>query len=195
MTTRQQPPAHARTRAAAARPAALAAPPGLADSDAATRVLRQFRLVFNAVKTHFQQVQKQAGIGGAQLWALAVLQGAPGIGVTELARRLDIRQSTASNLVRALAQAGLVRVERGRADRRSVQLHLQPAGRRVLRQAPGPFAGVLPQALQRLQPRTLARLEADLAALLQVLQADDRGAQLPLAMISQSLPMNENDSH
>lgn len=177
----------------AQRPAAQAT--ASADSDASARVLRQFRLVFNAVKTHFQQVQKQAGVGGAQLWALAVLQGTPGIGVTELARRMDVHQSTASNLVRSLVQAGLVRADRGREDRRSVHLRLLAAGQRVLRQAPGPFAGVLPQALQRLEPALLARLEADLAALLQVLQADTRGAGIPLAVISQSLPMNENDSH
>ena len=30
------------------------------------RVLRRFRLVFNAVKTHFQQVEKKAGVGDSQ---------------------------------------------------------------------------------------------------------------------------------
>ena len=44
-----------------------------ASAEAATRVLRRFRSVLNAVKTHFKQVQKQAGIGGAQLRALLKL--------------------------------------------------------------------------------------------------------------------------
>ncbi|HWJ96252.1 MAG TPA: MarR family transcriptional regulator, partial [Telluria sp.] len=48
----------------------------------ATRVLRQFRIVFNAVKTHFRQVEREAGVGGAQLWALSVIERTPGIGVT-----------------------------------------------------------------------------------------------------------------
>lgn len=175
---------------------ATAAPRGAADPGAdAARVLRQFRLVFNAVKTHFQQVEKQAGIGGAQVWALAVLRDAPGIGITDLARRMDIHQSTASNLVRSLVQADLIRTERRGEDRRTVQLYLQPAARRVLRRTPGPFAGVLPEALAQLQPPVLARLEADLDALLQVLQADLRGARLPLAQISKALIMNRNDSH
>lgn len=38
--------------------------------EASTRVLRQFRIVFNAVRSHFRQVEREAGIGGAQLWAL-----------------------------------------------------------------------------------------------------------------------------
>ena len=41
--------------------------------------LRRFRRVFNAVKTHFQQVEKRAGVGGAQLWALSVIGARPGI--------------------------------------------------------------------------------------------------------------------
>jgi hypothetical protein len=42
-----------------------------------TRVLRQFRVVFNSVKTHFRQVEREAGLGGAQLWALSVIQRRP----------------------------------------------------------------------------------------------------------------------
>ena len=51
--------------------------------DPAVRVLRRFRLVFNAVKTHFREVEKKAGISGAQLWALHVVHEHPGIGVGE----------------------------------------------------------------------------------------------------------------
>ena len=160
------------------------APPTVSDpTDAAARVLRQFRLVFNSVKTHFQQVEKKAGVGGAQVWALSVIRDQPGIGVTELARRMDIHQTTASNLVRSLVQGGLVRTERGQSDRRAVQLHLEPDAQRVLRKAPGPFAGVLPDALAQLDPAVLARLETDLAELLAVLHADERGAKIPLAQM------------
>jgi hypothetical protein len=42
---------------------------------------------------------------------------------------------------------------------------------------------VLPQALASLDARTLVRLEADLAQLIQVLGADERGAAIPLAQM------------
>ena len=42
------------------------------NEDAAVAVLRQFRQVFNAVKSHFQQVEKTVGMGGAQVWALSI---------------------------------------------------------------------------------------------------------------------------
>ncbi|MCA0242772.1 MAG: MarR family winged helix-turn-helix transcriptional regulator [Proteobacteria bacterium] len=150
-------------------------------SVASTRVLRQFRRIFNTVKTHFRQVEKKAGIGGAQVWALSLIAEQPGIGVTGLAQRMDIHQTTASNLVRALATAGLVVAERKGSDRRAVQLRLLPPAERLLRKAPGPLAGVLPAALAELDPPTLQRLEADLDTLLAVLQADEHGGGIPLA--------------
>ena len=146
-------------------------------------MLRQFRLVFNVIKTHFQQVEKKAGVGGAQVWALHVVHQQPGIGIHGLARAMDVRQPTASNLVRLMANQGLLQVRKEGSDRRAVQLHLLAAGLEVLQRAPGPFTGVLPQALSSLDEATLARLEQDLGALIGLLGANDRGAGIPLAQM------------
>jgi DNA-binding MarR family transcriptional regulator len=146
----------------------------------ATRVLRRFRLVFNAIKTHFRSVERKAGISGAQVWALSVVRERPGIGVGDLAREMDVHQSTASNLLRALTEAGLVVADRGAADRRAVQLKITPAGLRVLKKVPGPFSGILPDALQRMDAATLARLERDLGKLIDELGVDGKGASIPL---------------
>lgn len=148
--------------------------------DPAAQVLRRFRLVFNAVKTHFQQVEKKAGVGGAQLWALSIVRDQPGIGVNDLARSMDIHQSTASNLVKTLIARELMAAAKSQADRRVVQLRLTAAGNAVVRRAPGPLTGVLPQALSSLDPKTLKRLDADLARLIAVLNADERAANIPL---------------
>ena len=149
--------------------------------EASTQVLRQFRQVFNAVKAHFQQVEKKVGMGGAQVWALSIVRDQPGIGVGALARAMSIHQSTASNLVRALVERDLVVAAKEAADRRAVQLRLLPAGARVLRKAPGPLAGLLPEALLALDAATLARLHVDLATLIDVLGADERGASVLLS--------------
>ena len=145
------------------------------------RVLRQFRVVFNAVKTHFRQVEQAAGLGGAQVWALAVVRDHPGLGVKELARTLDIQQSTASNLVRGLIERGMVAATRDGPDRRTVALHLLDAGAAVLARVPGPFAGVLPDALGALDAATLARLEMDLGRLIGILGVDVEAGSVPLA--------------
>lgn len=160
--------------------------PGIPD-ELDKQVLRRFRVVFNAVKTHFQQVEKQAGIGGAPLWALSVVQQHPGIRVTELALAMDIHQSTASNLVRSLVDRNLVQTTQGTKDRRSVELNLLPAGIALLTKAPGPFSGVLPAALHQLSPETLQRLDEDLALLIAVLaqagSTDLRAEKTPLAQL------------
>jgi DNA-binding MarR family transcriptional regulator len=147
----------------------------------ATRVLRQFRIVFNSVKTHFRQVEREAGVGGAQLWALSVIARRPGIGVTELSRELDIHQSTASNLIKSLTERGLVTAAREGMDRRSVALRISADGEAVLNSAPMPFAGVLPDALSSLDPGTLGRLEEDLGKLIALLEADESSAKVLLS--------------
>jgi len=152
-------------------------------TDSAAQVLRHFRSVFNAVKTHFQQVEKRAGIGGAQVWALSAIRAQPGIGMNDLANALDIHQATASNLVRALLKLELVKTEKKGPDKRAVQLYILPAGRAVLKKTPGPFSGVLPQALSEMDPKTLLRLERDLSQLLVLLKADERAAKTPLAQL------------
>jgi DNA-binding MarR family transcriptional regulator len=158
-------------------------PTEVPEAEPATRVLRQFRIVFNSVKTHFRQVEREAGLGGAQLWALSVIAQSPGIGVTELARSLDIHQSTASNLVRTLTTRGLVSAARDGSDRRGVALRALPAADALLKNAPLPFAGVLPDALSSLDAATLHRLEADLGRLIALLAADETSAQVPLAQL------------
>ena len=119
-------------------------------------------------------------MAGALLWALSVIHESPGIGMNGLAAAMDVHQSTASNLVRALAEQGLVVARKDAVDRRTVQLHLLPAGARVLRRAPGPFAGVLPAALGDLDPRTLKRLEQDLAKLIATLDVGEDAGSIPL---------------
>ena len=166
------------TRSTRAKPHGPAKP---ADADPSRLVLRQFRQIFNAVKTHFRQVESKAGLGGAQVWALGLIREHPGIGVSELARRMDVHQSTASNLVRSLSDKSLIAASKDEADRRVVQLTALPAGARALRATPGPFEGVLPDALQSLDPELLDRLHADLAVLIDVLQVTDDDAQTPLA--------------
>ena len=172
------------TRTQRPRPhVAEADPSGAQPQLSADRVLQQFRIVFNAVKTHFQQVERRSGVGGAQIWALSLIRDRPGIGVGDLAIALNVRQPTASNLVRNLAQQELIEVRREGPDCRAVQLHATTEGRKVLRRTPGPFAGVLPEALATLDDESLEQLEKHLGVLIKHLGADERAATKPLAQL------------
>ena len=176
------------TGATAAGPAALAAEPDavvaeadLPPADAAARVLRRFRRVFSAVRSHFREIEKTAGIGGAQVWALSLVHQHPGMGVKDLALAMDIHPSTASNLVKALVARDLIEALRQSNDRRGIHLHLRAAGSQVLGKVPLPMAGVLPAALAGLDADTLERLDQDLGRLIGRLGGDERSARIPLA--------------
>lgn len=152
-----------------------------AQHEAAMRVLLQFRMVFGAVRSHFQKVEQAVGLGGAQVWALSVIAGTPGIGVGQLARALNVRQPTASNMLKTLQARDLVLAQKAEHDRRALQLTLTAQGQALLDRAPGPPMGVLPMGLMALPPDALQRLEHDLQTLIATLAVDLSTAQTPLA--------------
>jgi DNA-binding MarR family transcriptional regulator len=148
--------------------------------EAATLVLRKLRRVFNSIKGHFRDVEKKAGVAGAQVWALSVIRDKPGVGVNELARAMDIHQSTASNLIKPLIERGMVVAGRAENDRRALHLKITARGTAVLKKAPAPVTGVLPDALSKLDLETLVRLDQDLTGLIAILGADRRSERMPL---------------
>jgi DNA-binding MarR family transcriptional regulator len=168
----------------ARRPTATPVAPAPTDTAAPAdpaQVLRQFRVVFAEVRHHFQQIEKQVGIGGAQVWTLSIVGQRPGLGMAELAAAMDVHQSTASNLVRQLLKRGLMRSDRSTLDRRAVEMHLTPEGQALLAQVPGPHEGVLPRALRRLPAPALAQLQSGMTALMAALKADEQAGGIPLA--------------
>ena len=155
--------------------------PSANPSDSAAHALRQFRVVFNAVRTHFRQVEKETGLGGAQVWALSLIQKSPGVGVGEIATHMDIHQSTASNLIKVLLKKELITLGKSPEDKRVVELRVTPEGKKALKKMPGPFEGVLPDALRQLDDVTLANLNRDLEKLVHLLAADEDAGNIPLA--------------
>ena len=147
-------------------------------------VLEQFRILFKSIRRHYHHVERQAGISGAQLWALAEVAANPGVEVGRLAKTLAIHQSTASNLLRRLQTQKLVSRKREAKDQRAVQLFATGKGLRVLKGAPRPLIGVLQQALSDLPSGSLGVLRLQLSKLIAVMKAKDLEARaIPLSLI------------
>ena len=156
-------------------------------SDAATRsasaasqhqrrivsVLRQFRVVVQAIRAHYTMVERSAGISGAQLAAMNQIASVPGLTVSGLATRLGLHQSTISNLVARLDTLGYVSRKRVKGDLRVVELSLTPDGQKMLRVAPKPVAGVLNQALEDMPDEALIALHRQLDTLIKLLLVKD----------------------
>lgn len=160
----------------------LTGPAQHTSSDAmALIVLKQFRLIYGSVRQHFREVEHNCGVSGSQLWLLHEIARTPGVGVSELANRLSIHQSTCSQLVDKLETRGLVTKQRKAEDQRRVGLQLTDSAAVVLGAAPG-VEGVLPEALQGLTDETLEQLHASLAQVIaQLTSRDERSAERPLA--------------
>lgn len=148
--------------------------PSEPEAGTALAVLRRFRVVLRSVNRHLDETRRRSGLPSAQLWALAQIAATPGLRVCDLANALAIHQSTASNLLEALARDGLIHRRRSASDARVVQLQVTARGRRVMARAPRPLQGLLITALQRLTPAQLRRLDAALEPLIAALDHADR---------------------
>lgn len=110
-------------------------------------------------------VTAAAGTSPSGAAALVVLAGTPGLGVTELGRRVGLSQSAAARMTDSLEHAGLVTRRPGPG--RSVTVQVTDAGREAAAQLLGaraaPLDGVL-TALDDDEQRTLATLLGKLLA-------------------------------
>lgn len=132
--------------------------------------LQSLRLIYASARWHDAQVRRSVAISGSQLWALSEIARCEGMGVNDLAERMALHQTTASNLTNALVKKGFVRRVRDGLDRRFVHLHLTAEGRRILSQSPGPHPGLLVDALRKIDSQHLERLRRDLAALVRLMR-------------------------
>jgi DNA-binding MarR family transcriptional regulator len=138
--------------------------------------LQQLRTIFASARRHDTEVRRIAGISGSQLWALSEIARSAGMRVNDLSERMALHQTTASNLINALVELKLVRRDRDEEDQRIVRLRITTDGKRMLLRAPGPYAGLLVDALRHMQTPELRRLKSALLVLANVLRDASAGA-------------------
>ncbi|HQS57417.1 MAG: MarR family transcriptional regulator [Gallionellales bacterium 35-53-114] len=145
-------------------------------------VLKKFRIIYGSVRQHFRDVEKTCGVSGSQLWIMQEIANTSGIGVSELAERLSIHQSTCSQLVEKLVARKLIIKERSSEDQRRVGLYLTTTAAKLIKNAPGPAEGVLPEALSALSAEAMQSLDLALEKVIKQLQyRDDKLATRPLS--------------
>lgn len=146
------------------------------------QALKKFRIIFGSVRKQYREIERTCGVTGPQMWIMQEVAQAPGIGVSELASRLSIHQSTTSQLVEKLVARSLIHKERSIEDQRRVGLRLTEKASRLLHDAPGPAEGILPDALRALPESALHSLDNALLEVIgQLRLADNRLADKPLA--------------
>lgn len=148
----------------------------------ALEVLQQFRVIYGTMRQYFRELEDCCGMPGSQMWVLQEVERTPEIGITELAGRLGIHQSTCSLLVEKLVAKNCLAKKRQSVDQRRVGLCLAGEGKKAIAALPGPAEGVLPEALSAIPDVALKTLHINLAELIGHLPGrDDTFAATPLA--------------
>ncbi len=146
------------------------------------QVLKKFRIIFGSVRQHFREIERTCGVSGSQLWVMQEIANVSGIGISELAERMSIHQSTCSQLVEKLVARKLIIKERSKKDQRRVGLRLSANAAKLILKAPGPVEGVLPEALRTLPVMTIQSLDSSLEKVIEQLKVrDDKLAEKPLS--------------
>lgn len=145
-------------------------------------VLQQFRIIYGSMRQYFRLLEERCGLPGAQTWVLQEVERRPEIGVTELAKKIGVHQSTCSGLVDKLVGAGYLAKQKKSFDHRRIGLSLTERGREVLARLPGAAEGALPKALADIPPVCLRTLNTNLDELIRHLPGmNEAFARMPLA--------------
>lgn len=137
------------------------------------QVLKKFRIIYGSIRQQFRDIEQSCGVTGSQLWILQEVEKTPGVGVSVLAERLSIHQSTCSLLVEKLVTRGLINKQRSKEDQRRVGLCITEDATLLLKNAPGPAEGILPEALQALPELALLSLDSALLEVIGQLHVPD----------------------
>lgn len=124
-------------------------------------------MIFGSARRFDADVRRATGISGSLLWALSEIARTTSMSVNALAERMALHQTTASNVVNALVKEKLIRRTRSARDQRVVQLEISRAGRQMLAGVQGPHAGLLVDAIRRLDMTQLVSLQRGLAQLVE----------------------------
>jgi DNA-binding MarR family transcriptional regulator len=122
--------------------------------------MNALRRLVRALRTAARDTERTHSVSAAQLFVLRELAAAPGLSFGELAERTHTRQSSVSEVVARLVEAGLVDRTPSSADGRRRELTLTARGRAIADAAPTSMPERLVQSLDAL-PATTRRALAD----------------------------------
>lgn len=140
------------------------------NNELSIKVLNELRIINGSARHHFRKVEQTCGITESKLWVLQEVSNNPGIGISELASRLAIHQSTGSQLVEKLVKLDLIQKVRSKEDQRRVGLQVTETASGLLIKTPKLSEGILPKALQALPLSVLMDLDNALLEIIELLQ-------------------------
>ncbi len=139
---------------------------------AIAKIVQSFRRIFKAIHQYSEEVLKEFGVTGPQLWLLKTLREEGGTSVGELSEKMYLHISTVSGIIDRLEAKGYVVRKREARDRRVVTVHLTAAGKRIVDRAPEPSQGKLLYSLQTLSEKEVLEMHDALQKIVRLMELE-----------------------
>ena len=139
---------------------------------AISEIVQSFRRIFKAIQKYSEDILKEFGVTGPQLWLLKTLTENDGIRVSELSQKMFLHISTVSIIINRLEENGYLERKRNKTDRRAVFIHLTAKGQRLVSKAPEPAQGKLLYGLQNLSEKEVFNLYESIEKIVHLMEAD-----------------------
>ncbi len=144
----------------------------VSDVKETTEIANELRPVLLRLARELRREIHSLGVTGGQVSLMAAIKHEPGITASVLAERERVSPPAISNHLARLEAARLVARTRGDADRRRVGLALTSEGEKVLRSVRQRRTAWLSRRLEHLTDEERAAVDAALAPLTKLLEAD-----------------------
>jgi DNA-binding MarR family transcriptional regulator len=142
-------------------------------------VLISLRRIIQAINLHSRQLVRQHGITTPQLIILRQIHGKELITVSEIAKKVSLKQTTVTDILNRLESKGLVTRHKDTGDRRRVLVKETDAGKKLLAGAPSPLQDIFLKKFENLEDWQQNMILSSLQ-LLGTLMIDDEISAAPI---------------
>jgi DNA-binding MarR family transcriptional regulator len=150
------------------------------------RILTAIRRVIRAVDKYSRKINTELGLTSPQLLCLDALEKQEQMITKELAKSINLSESTVIGIVDRLEAKQYVLRQRSKEDRRKVYLSLTDAGRGILKETPSLLQDRFCSALLELDINELNTITQSLERVVELMEAENLDASpnlLPYADI------------
>ena len=138
------------------------------------RILNALRRISRAVDHYSRKLNVEFGLTTPQLLCLEALARANSMILRDLARAVNLGESTVNGIVDRLEAKGLLTRMRSREDRRKVYLEITERGRKIMEKTPPLLQDKLAHSLSGLRDAEKQRITESLERIVELMQAEYR---------------------
>jgi len=136
-------------------------------------IMQYLRRVFKAIQLYSEQVQKEFGVTGPQLWALRIIYDEGQLSMGTLSEKMYLHMSTVSGIIDRLEKKRYVERNRDREDRRVIRISLTQGGKQIVQKAPEAAQGRLLHGLESLSKQQVLTIHSSFEKVVKLMEIRD----------------------